>query len=87
MCRRNKFTTYIFLPKMVENLPGVYFPYGPAHDKTYNKTCVTRKDSVQPVQPLNMARILIYPFLDSPEAVALAISEDSDQTARMRRLI
>ena len=28
----------------------------PAHDKTYNKTCVT-----------SMARVLLHPSLDSPE--------------------
>ena len=36
----------------------------PAHDKTYNKSCATRKYSGQPVHPTNMARILVYPFLD-----------------------
>ena len=41
----------------------------PAHDKTCNKTCVTSKDSDQPVHPLSMARILVYPSLDNPEAV------------------
>ena len=40
-----------------------------AHDKTYNKTCVTSKDSDQPVHPPSMARVLIYPSLDSPKAV------------------
>ena len=38
--------------------------------------------------PPSMARVVIYISLDSFEAVeAYAISEDSDQTARMRRLI
>ena len=59
--------------------------YEPAHDKTYNKTCVTSKYLDQPVHPPSMARILVYPSLDSPEAHA--ISEDSDQTALVRSLI
>ena len=40
-----------------------------AHNKTYNKTCVTFKDSDQPVHLLSMARVLVYPSLDSLEAV------------------
>ena len=48
--------------------------YEPAHDKTYNKTCVTSKDSDQPVHPSSMARVLVHPC------------KDSGQTARMRRL-
>ena len=61
---------------------------GPGHDKTYNKTCVTSKYSDQPVHPPSVARILCHPSLDSLEAVeGNAISEDSDKTARMRRLI
>ena len=42
----------------------------PAHDKTYNKTCMTSKDSARPVHPRTMARVLVYPSLDSREAVA-----------------
>ena len=38
----------------------------PAYDKTYN---MTRKDSDQPVNPPSMARVLVYPSLDSPETV------------------
>ena len=37
----------------------------PAHDKTYNKTCATSKDSDQPVHPLSKARVLMHPSLDS----------------------
>ena len=59
--------------------------YETAHDKTYNKTCMTSKDTGQPVHIPSMARVLVYPSLDSPEAHA--ISEDSDQTARTRRMI
>ena len=40
-----------------------------AQDKTYNKTCVTSKDTDQPVHPPSMARVLVYPSLDSQEAV------------------
>ena len=49
----------------------------PARDKAYNKTCVTSKDSDQPVPPLSLASVLIYPILNSPEAVNThEISED-----------
>ena len=41
----------------------------PAHDKTYSKTCVTGKDSDQPVNPPSIARVLVHPSLESPEAV------------------
>ena len=41
----------------------------PAHDKTFNKTCVTSKYSELPVHPPSMARVLVYPSLGSPEAV------------------
>ena len=41
----------------------------PAHDETYSKTCLTSKDSDQPVHPPSMARVLVYPYLDSLEAV------------------
>ena len=39
----------------------------PAHDKTYNKTCVTSKD--QHVHSPSKAIVLIYPSLDSPDTV------------------
>ena len=38
-----------------------------AHNKTYIYTCVTSKDSDQPVHPPSM--VLVHPFLDSLEAV------------------
>ena len=34
------------------------FIFDPAHNKTYNKTCVTSKD--QPVHPPSMARALVF---------------------------
>ena len=37
--------------------------------KPYNKTSVTSKDSDQPVQRPKMARVLVYPSLDSFKAV------------------
>ena len=40
-----------------------------AHDKTYNKICMTSRDSDQPVRQPNLAKVLIYPFLDRLEAV------------------
>ena len=60
--------------------------YVPAHDKIYNKTCVTSKGSDQLVHPSGMAKVLAYPSLASPEAVEGTYNE-RDQTARMRRLI
>ena len=43
----------------------------PVDDKTYNKTYVTSKDSDQTVHLPSMARVLVYPSLDTcrPEAV------------------
>ena len=55
--------------------------YEPAHDKTYNKTCKTSKDSDQPVHPTSTARALVHPSLDCPEA------EEGTYDQRMRRLI
>ena len=58
--------------------------YEPRHDKTYNKTYVTSKDSDQPVHPPSMAKVLVYPPLESQEAVeGTHISKDSDQTVWM----
>ena len=37
----------------------------PAHGKTYNKTCVTSKDSDQPVHQPSTTRVLVLPSLDS----------------------
>ena len=34
--------------------------FEPAHDKTYNKTCVTRKDSVQLIHPSSMAKVIVF---------------------------
>ena len=34
-------------------------PYKPEQDNPYNKTCVTTKDSYQPIRPTSMASILI----------------------------
>ena len=45
------------------------FKYEIAHDKTYKKTCVNSKDSVQPDHPPSKARALAYPSFDSLEAV------------------
>ena len=45
------------------------FHIEPVHNKTYNKTCVTRKDSYQPVHPSSLTRVLIYPSLESLETL------------------
>ena len=42
--------------------------YKPAHDKTYNKTCVTSKDFDQPVLLLSTAGVIVHPSSDSPKA-------------------
>ena len=41
----------------------------PAYDKTHNETCVTSIDSDQTVYLPSKARVLVYPSLDSLEAV------------------
>ena len=41
----------------------------PVHNKTYNKTCVTSKDSDLPVHPSSTEWVIVYPSLDSLEAV------------------
>ena len=37
--------------------------------KSYNKTCMTSKDSYQPVHPSSTARVLVYLSLDSLDAI------------------
>ena len=57
--------------------------YEHAHNRAYNKTCVTSKDSNTPVHPPIMARVLVYPSLDSLKAVkAHPNSVDPYQTAQ-----
>ena len=41
----------------------------PAHDKTYNKACMTSKDLDQPVYPPSMSSVLAHSSLNSLEAV------------------
>ena len=53
-CRTGVFTIYL------ENII-----IEPAHDRAYNKTCVTSKDSDQPVHPPSKARVLDYSSLNS----------------------
>ena len=43
--------------------------FEPAQDKTYSKTSVISKDPDQPLHLPSIARLLMYPSLDSPEAV------------------
>ena len=47
----------------------MYLQYEQAYDTTYNKTCVTSKDSAQHVHPPSMAMVLVYLSLDSLDAV------------------
>ena len=58
----------------------------PAHVKTYNKTCVTSKDSDQPVHPPSMARFSSIPLWDGGCRRHMR-SVKIDQTAQMCRLI
>ena len=39
-----------------------------SHDKTYNKTCVPAKTQIS-LYPPSVARVIVYPSLDSPWAV------------------
>ena len=48
---------------------GNIFRFEPAHNKTYNKTCVTSKYLDQLVHPPSMAKILFHSSFDSLEAV------------------
>ena len=52
--------------------------FEPVHDKTYNKTSATSKDSDQPVYPPSSTRVLVCPSFGSQEAVykAHVIRED-----------
>ena len=43
--------------------------FEPVYDKTYNKTCVTSKDSGQPAHPPSMARVFAFLSLDSLKTV------------------
>ena len=56
----------------------MHFTYEPGHGniaviayelKHNNKTCVTSKDTAQPVHPPSMARLLVYLSLNSLEAL------------------
>ena len=51
---------------------GVFLLYEPAHDKTYNKTCMNKVLN-QFIQPPSTERVIVYSFLNS--------MEDSGQTA------
>ena len=55
---------------------------------SYNITCVSSEDSDQLVHPCSLIRIFTGHSVGSKDPKRLqADSEDSDQTARMRRLI
>ena len=49
-----------------------------AFDKNYNKTCMTSKDSDQPVHLHRTARVLIYPSFDSLEAWHMRSADCAD---------
>ena len=75
-----KFSIYLNRRVFIMIIPNVWYtrtfcllPYlpqnEPAHDKINNKTCITSKDSDQPVHPPSIARVPVYPPSDSLEAV------------------
>ena len=74
-----KLTSLVNIGEKIYQVYPVTIRVESAHDKTYNKTCVTSKDSDQPVHPPSMARKLVYPSWDSLEAV--------EDTCDQRRLI
>ena len=45
-------------------------------------TCVTSKDSDQPVHLSSIARVLVYPSLDSTEAVVLTNEKVHNKTCQ-----
>ena len=53
--------------------------------KTYNKTCVTSKDSDQPVHLVRMPRVRFHTSLASPEAVEGTCDQQTNQTVRTLR--
>ena len=57
----------------------------PQHEKMYLLSCAPNEDSNQPAQSAQSNQRLRYPYAEM--SVRNAPSEDSDQTARMRRLI
>ena len=58
---------------------GKYPLYQPAHDKAYNKACVTSKDSDLLVHSSSIGKFLVHSSLDSLEAM--------EGTCNQRRLI
>ena len=70
----SNFLIYAYMQTVFVDIAGEHeihwcIIFRPADDKTYNKTCVTSKDSDQPVHPPSMARVLVYPSFNSPDAV------------------
>ena len=73
--------SFIFAsPEGIRSPQSSQVSYESAHDKSYNKICVTSKDSGQPVHPISMARAHVYSSLDSPEAV----EDTGDQRSLIR---
>ena len=67
---RNKFDRVISRERVPVQNSKLCISYNEqAHDKIYNKTCVTSKDSDQPIHPPSIVRVLVHPSLNSPEAV------------------
>ena len=72
---------------------GIYYIYiWPLLEKTYIPTYVSSEDSDQPAHSRSLIRIFTKRIFDRQECEGFlgffhAGNEDSDQTARMRRLI
>ena len=59
----------------------------PAHDKTYNKICLTSDDSDQPLHPSSLIRVPSLCAFFSFQAIQRRINENPCHTVWMYRLI
>ena len=57
--------------RIMPRLAELLFIFEPVHNKTYNKSCVTSKDSDQCVHPPSMSRVLLNPSPAEPGYVLL----------------
>ena len=70
------------------NCDRAVFLYQPQHEEKHIRTCESSEDSDQPAHSRSRTRIFAWQILDNEGCkVSLYGQEDSDQSARMRRLI
>ena len=68
--------------------PGILEVYEPVHNKTYNKTCATSKDSDRPAHPRSPIRVFADRMhLLQPPGYSKRDNENHSHTGRMYRLI